>query len=283
VPLNGYPLWRERTVLALTNAVRMSPGDYKLSAVYAVGTPTLNLGTVLSTTYPSRPPFFWQYDLNRSSRQHSVEMATYSYFAHTSVDGGSPASRILSYYTLSGTYGENIAAGNLDPIATMHQWLCDQATSASPCCDDGASCDGHRRNIMSPSLKAMGVGYGALPTSTYRYYWTQDFGGVATAPFPPLADGTHLLSTSQTRFIANVSTTAAVRAVTLVLEGQQLPLAVELGNTTRGTWFVTTARGTTCRPYYFVTTDSNGVLWRYPAQGQLQTTGEGTCAQEWTP
>jgi hypothetical protein len=278
-------MWRERSILALTNAVRMSPGDYKVSPVYAVATPTLNIPTVLSATYPSRPPLFSQDDLNHSSRQHSEEMAAFNYFSHNSVDGGSPGARITSYYTLSGTYGENIAAGNLDPIATMHQWLCDKATSTSTvCCDDGAACDGHRRGIMNSSLKAIGVGYGANPSSMYRYYWTQDFGGVANAPFPPLADGSHLLmGTTQTRFLANYSAAAPASAMTLVLAGQQLPMAIDLGNATRGTWFVSTARGSACRPYYFVATDAAGVLWRYPASGQFQTTGEGTCALDWTP
>ena len=136
---------------------------------------------------------------------------------------------------------------------------------------------------MRAAFKAMGVGYGANPAATYRYYWTQDFGGVASAPFSPLADGTHLLTATQTRFLANFSAAGPASAVSVVLAGQALPMAVELGNATRGTWFVTTARGTDCRPYYFVATDANGLRWRYPAAGQFETTGEGTCALEWTP
>ena len=261
----------------------MSPTDYKQSAAYAAGTPTLNTAVVLSATYPSRPPVYWNYDLNRSARQHSQEMADFNYFAHNSLDGGSAGARIQSYYSLSGTWGENIAAGNLDPIATMHQWLCDQASAGAPCCNDGASCDGHRRNIMSASFRALGSGYGNNTSSTYRHYWTQDFGGTAALPTPPLVEGVHLLSTTQTRFIANFSAAAAAQSVELVLAGQPMLMTVELGTTTRGTWLLVTPRGTACRPYYFVATDSGGLRWRYPATGQLQTIGEGTCALEWTP
>ena len=35
---------------------------------------------------------------------------------------------------------------------------------------------GHRRNILDCTAKDMGVGVGTNPSSTYRTYWTQDFG-----------------------------------------------------------------------------------------------------------
>ncbi len=284
VPVDGAPSWRERQVLVLTNAVRLSPTDYKQSPVYAVGSPSLNTATVLSATYPARDPVFNQQDLNHSARQHSVEMGTFNYFAHESLDAGTPGARIKSYYTLSQTYGENIAAGNVDPIATMHQWLCDKATGTTVCCADAASCDGHRRNIMSGSFKALGVGYGFVTTSTYRAYWTQDFGGVANPPAPPLVDGVHLLSGSaQTRFVANYAATGPAESLTLMLSEDPYPMAVELGTSTRGTWFVSVPRGTGCRPYYFAAVDAAGRAWRYPAMGVFLTTGEATCTQEWLP
>ena len=281
VPVNTFPTWRERSILALTNAVRLSPTAYKQSAFYGAGSPSLNTTTVLSATYPARGPLNSQYELNQSSRQHATEMANFNYFAHNSLDGGSAFQRIGSYYSLSGSQGENIAAGNLDPIATMHQWLCDQAGSA--CCDDGATCDGHRRNIMSSNYRAVGNGYAKSASSTYTHYWTQDFGGVSSVMVPPLADGTHLLVGTQTRFIANVSATAAVQSVTVVLADVTMPMAIDLGTASKGTWFVSAARGSGCRPYFFVATDSAGTNWRYPATGQFQTTGEGTCTQEYTP
>ncbi len=249
VPVNTFPTWRERSILALTNAVRLSPTAYKQSAFYGAGSPSLNTTTVLSATYPARGPLNSQYELNQSSRQHSTEMANFNYFAHNSLDGGSAFQRIGSYYSLAGSQGENIAAGNLDPIATMHQWLCDQAGSA--CCDDGATCDGHRRNIMSSNYRAVGNGYAKSASSTYTHYWTQDFGGVSS--------------------------------VTVVLADVTMPMAIDLGTASKGTWFVSAARGSGCRPYFFVATDSAGTNWRYPATGQFQTTGEGTCTQEYTP
>src|SRR5437016_1186553 len=35
IPVNTYPFWRERTISVLTNAVRISPADYKASLTYS--------------------------------------------------------------------------------------------------------------------------------------------------------------------------------------------------------------------------------------------------------
>lgn len=286
VPATGFPSWRERTILVLTNAVRIAPTDYKQSAIYAAPfTPSLATSTVLGGTYPAQPPIYSTEALHRSARQHSQEMADYNYFAHESVDGGSALVRIRSYYTASFTIGENIAAGTQgDPIRIMFQWLCDQPGTGQPCCADGASCDGHRRNIMNGAYHALGTGYGYNAGSTYRHYWTQDFGGVASPPFPPLVDGTHLLAgTTETRFLANYYAAAPAQSVMLVLEGMAVPLAVELGTAAKGTWSVARPRAASCRGYHYVAVDANGLSWRYPAQGELATAGEGGCTVDFTP
>jgi len=36
---------------------------------------------------------------------------------------------------------------------------------------------GHCANIMSPSFRATGIGYGFSAAAAYRHYWTQTFGG----------------------------------------------------------------------------------------------------------
>jgi hypothetical protein len=282
VPVDGYPSWRERAILALTNAVRISPGDYKVSSVYATRTPTLNRPDVLGTTYPARSPILHHHDLARAARFHAQDMASKNYFSHTSQDGSSFSTRVRRYYTASSTLGENIAAGNVDPISTMHQWLCD--VSGGTCCVDGQSCDGHRRGIMNGSFRALGVGYGYDSTAQYDHYWVQDFGGVAGQTAPRLVDGAHLLrGTGQTRFIANYASTTAAASVTLMLDGVSTPMAQDLGTATGGTWFVEVARGTGCRSYYFTAEDTGGGMHRYPAAGQFRTAGEGSCAEEFVP
>jgi uncharacterized protein YkwD len=98
--------------------------------------------------------------LNAAASKHSTDMATNDYFSHTGRNGSTFVTRIAAegYPTAR---SENIAAGNATARATVTQWM----NSA-----------GHRRNILDCSAKDMGVGVASNPRSTYRTYWTQDFG-----------------------------------------------------------------------------------------------------------
>ena len=60
VPVSGYPNWHERTVLVLTNIVRMAPIDYRDSymADWPAGT-----GGILQS-YSSVDPIYWNLELN---------------------------------------------------------------------------------------------------------------------------------------------------------------------------------------------------------------------------
>ena len=98
--------------------------------------------------------------LNAAAGKHSADMANNNYFSHTGRNGSSFVDRIAAegYRTAR---SENIAAGGSTAQATMNQWM----NSA-----------GHKRNILDCSAKDMGVGVASNPRSTYRTYWTQDFG-----------------------------------------------------------------------------------------------------------
>lgn len=92
--------------------------------------------------------------LNASAELHSQDMATRNYFSHQGMDGTQPWDRMRSQgYTYSRA-AENIAFGQLTPQQVVNDWM------NSP---------GHRRNILDPNLKDIGVGY-------YNGYWTQNFG-----------------------------------------------------------------------------------------------------------
>lgn len=98
--------------------------------------------------------------LTAAASKHSTDMAKNNYFSHTSRNGATFVTRIKAegYPT---PRSENIAAGRTTAQATFSQWM----NSA-----------GHRRNILDCTAKDMGVGVAANPRSTYRIYWTQDFG-----------------------------------------------------------------------------------------------------------
>ena len=98
--------------------------------------------------------------LTAAASKHSADMAANNYFSHTSRNGAGFVTRIKAegYPT---PRSENIAAGRTTAQQTLTQWM----NSA-----------GHRRNILDCTAKDMGLGVTSNPRSTYRTYWTQDFG-----------------------------------------------------------------------------------------------------------
>ncbi|MDP3278851.1 MAG: CAP domain-containing protein [Deltaproteobacteria bacterium] len=114
------------------------------------------------TNYPPVAALAGNEILRGTSRAHSTDMATRRYFDHNTPEGRTPFQRMMAAGYNSSPMGENIAAGNGTAAATVTQWM------NSP---------GHCRNIMNGGFRAMGVGYAANPSSQYRHYWTQNFGG----------------------------------------------------------------------------------------------------------
>jgi uncharacterized protein YkwD len=106
-------------------------------------------------------PLVMQYQLQASARKHSKDMATNNFFAHNNLAGKTPFDRMKAEGYKGTTMGENIAAGNATVAATMDQWM---------------KSDGHCANIMNKSYTQLGVGYWYNATSTYKHYWTQNFG-----------------------------------------------------------------------------------------------------------
>jgi uncharacterized protein YkwD len=115
------------------------------------------------TPYPAVPALSMNGNLRDAARAHSQDMASQNYFSHTSLDGRTFDQRIHNAgYSGAFPLGENIAAGQSTPAAVVDAWM------ASP---------GHCTNIMSNGFRSIGVGYAFSSGSTYRSYWTQDFGG----------------------------------------------------------------------------------------------------------
>ena len=113
--------------------------------------------------YPAIGPLSSDSSLRDAARAHSADMATNSYFSHTSLDGTSFDQRIWNAgYTGGSPLGENIAAGMSSPQSVVSAWM------------DSA---GHCQNIMKAGFGDIGVGYAHLSGSPYGHYWTQDFGG----------------------------------------------------------------------------------------------------------
>lgn len=111
-------------------------------------------------SFPAAAPLAYNAALRTAAYNHSKDMATRNFFAHTNPDGLTPFDRMRAAgYTGYTAAAENIAAGQTTPEAVVAGWL------QSP---------GHCANIMNAAYRDLGVGYFA--GGGYRHYWTQNFG-----------------------------------------------------------------------------------------------------------
>ena len=100
----------------------------------------------------------YSYELEAVGKAHSEDMLKNHYFSHNSLDGKTPFDRMRAAGISFGYAAENIAAGQQGPAGVMNSWM---------------NSEGHRKNILNPNYKKMGVGiaYGG----GYGIYWTQEF------------------------------------------------------------------------------------------------------------
>lgn len=111
--------------------------------------------------------------LDAAAEAHSLDLATNNCFKHDSCNGTNWATRIKTYYTPNTFLGEIIAAGQPDPSSVVAAWM---------------NSDGHRANILGANFTVAGVGLvNGLVGSSYRTYWTVDFGGATTPQTVPSA------------------------------------------------------------------------------------------------
>lgn len=103
--------------------------------------------------------------LDRLSQEHAEDMLARSYSGHRTPEGRGPAERARAGGYRSGI-GENLVEQRFSVEEALAAWL------GSP---------GHRRNILNPDCRemglglALGAGYDAAPGG-YRVIWVQSFG-----------------------------------------------------------------------------------------------------------
>lgn len=103
-------------------------------------------------------PLSYQRQLDQASEGHARHMAGVGRMAHEGIGDGDPGSRILAT-GFDDSWGENVATGQTSPEQVVAEWM------ASP---------GHRRNIMDPNYRFLGVSYEVAAGG--RTYWAQSFG-----------------------------------------------------------------------------------------------------------
>lgn len=103
--------------------------------------------------------------LSAAANFHSWEMAEYNYFSHTLRNGVTWSQNITNFGYTANTYkAENIAAGYETAALVFNTWK----NSA-----------GHNANMLSPNYTVIGIGRSYDVDATYRWYWTNTFGGQA--------------------------------------------------------------------------------------------------------
>ena len=268
-PVHGYPSYRERAVLALTNACRQGPQQYRDAF--------LGTSRVLGPgKYPAVAPVYWTLPLNESARAHSIDMATTPCFQHASCDGTDLWDRIRDFYSGARSLGENIASGYDSPLDVVNGLVLDGGAA------DFSRGDGHRRNIMSARFREMGSGFS--PGGPYGSYDTQDFGDRAPKFVTPLVSGSHIFSRAgKITFLASYYAKAAgaPSEASLELEGVAHPMSLAFGSRKNGTYRASLPGTGRCRRYRFRFRDGSGRTWWYPEGGSLFTTGEGGCTREY--
>jgi uncharacterized protein YkwD len=106
--------------------------------------------------------------INQAAYDFSVDMGTRAFFDHVDPDGVDPFTRMCrgGYMPAcegSTAMGENIYAGGESAAEAFDAWR------HSP---------GHDANMRSPDYVAIGIGRAFVAGSPYRWYWTNDFGGI---------------------------------------------------------------------------------------------------------
>jgi uncharacterized protein YkwD len=99
--------------------------------------------------------------LQSSAQGHSSDMASNNYMSHTGSDKSTMATRITAKGYKYTAIAENVAAGQVDVTAVVKAWM---------------NSSGHRKNLLNAKYTHFGMGYAYSTSTTYKHYWTQDFG-----------------------------------------------------------------------------------------------------------
>jgi uncharacterized protein YkwD len=96
--------------------------------------------------------------LDNAAEKHNDHMSVVGKMAHDGIGDGDPGERIRAEGWRK-AWGENVATGQTSPEQVVREWM------NSP---------DHRRNILDPNFKSMGVSY--TTAANGRTYWAQEFG-----------------------------------------------------------------------------------------------------------
>ena len=155
----------EQVHLECINRARANPGAeaYRLSIDLNEG---LNPGTISDTP---KPPVVHNQDLQDAAAAHAAWELANDTMSHTGSGGSTPGERILAEGYNYSQYAENLGGyttGSASPANTAAELMHDALFI-----DEGVDGRGHRKSILDPSLKEIGVGmvYGEFQGDDYTH------------------------------------------------------------------------------------------------------------------
>ena len=106
-------------------------------------------------------PLLLDLRLAAAAQTHANDMAEHGFISHTGSDGSSAEERIVDQGYPWMRWAENVAAGQGDAERVVADWM------DSP---------GHRRNILDPNLRHIGIGFASDYDSRYGTCWAMALG-----------------------------------------------------------------------------------------------------------
>jgi uncharacterized protein YkwD len=135
--------------------------DFSQQMLNALNTVRASAHSCGATPFGPAGPLAWSGALTASSAGHSNDMATHNFFSHTGSNGSSAGERIAAANGSKKGYGETLAAGSKDAAATV------AALMDSP---------PHCEILMGQRFTQVGAACVKNPATTYKTYWTLNFG-----------------------------------------------------------------------------------------------------------
>jgi len=134
-------------------------GVWLVAAAPAAADPVTSLLADVNAarTHAGLAPLHLVARLSDVARSHSAAMARLGFFDHRSPDGKRVGERLADAGYGYLFAGENLSAGIENPDAVVKQWM--------------LSGD-HRRNLLEPRAREVGIGFVAAASAPYRVYWT---------------------------------------------------------------------------------------------------------------
>lgn len=169
-----YSLFQRVTVAEL-NFLRTSPREYaetRLRDAYRAGSDN---GAYQDLMFQApAPPLKLNRPLCRAAQEYATHLATHDRWGHCADRTPRERTRAVGYHAYG---GENVAAGRsanlealVDPARAARLFVLRLAVN------EGVPGVGHRRNMLYPAYRVIGIGYAAEARSTYLNYTVQDFG-----------------------------------------------------------------------------------------------------------